>query len=451
MNEEQEAAIKYLDDTLLIAGAGTGKTTTIINKIDYLINKRIFNEKEILVISFTNESVNDLKKKCLHNLDVLTFHKLAINIINDHNLKLCNPYLLDYIIDEYFNSYAKYNVKTKLIIRRLLLETTYYNLKEFIKCFINLYKSNFAEIKNLGNLYFKEHFINKDYLKIILDIYVIYLRELESSGKLDFNDLITYATKLINNKKRKVIYKYIIIDEFQDTSLIRLNLILAIKNKNNAKTFFVGDDYQSIYRFSGCNLNIFLQIDKYISNIKIMKLKHNYRNNTETINVANDFIMKNKLQLQKETICHKNIDKPIKIIYYVDKTKVINKLLNLVTGNILIMGRNNKDKDDFNVKESDDVKFLTIHRAKGLEFDNVILINLENKTMGFPSKILNHDLINRLFASDFFPYEEERRLMYVALTRSKNNTYLLVPKYNSSVFIKELKKNYANYVEIIKI
>lgn len=451
MNEEQEKAVQTLNDTLLIAGAGSGKTFTIINKINHLIDNNIYKEKDILVISFTNESVNDIKRKCSKNIEISTFHKLAINILKDENYHLANNNLLDFIINEYFESFAKFDKKTKQIITRIKVETSVNSLKQYIKTFINLYKANYTNIEKLWNLYKKSYFINKDYLKIILDIYLIYQRELESSGTHDFNDLIINAQKQIEAKTKKVPYKFIIIDEFQDTSYTRLNLILSIKKINQAKIFFVGDDYQSIYRFSGLDLNIFLNIQKYIPTIEILKLVQNYRNNQETINLANKFIMKNNKQIPKTTICQKNLKKPVKIIYFTNKQTIIKKLTPQLFGTTLIMGRNNKDKEEYNIKESENVKFLTVHKAKGLEFDNTIIINLENKTNGFPSRIPNPKLLAKIISTDSFKDEEERRLFYVALTRSKNYTYLIVPKDNPSVFIKEIKKIGKEYIEEINL
>lgn len=451
MNEEQEKAVQTLNDTLLIAGAGSGKTFTIINKINHLIDNNIYTEKDILVISFTNESVNDIKRKCNKNIEISTFHKLAINILKDENYHLANNNLLDFIINEYFESFAKFDKKTKQIIPRIKVETSVNYLKQYIKTFINLYKANYTNIEKLWNLYKKSFFINKDYLKIILDIYLIYQRELESSGTHDFNDLIINAQKQIEAKTKKVPYKFIIIDEFQDTSYTRLNLILSIKKINQAKIFFVGDDYQSIYRFCGLDLNIFLNIQKYIPTIEILKLVQNFRNNQETINLANKFIMKNNKQIPKTTICQKNLKKPIKIIYFTNKQTIIKKLTPQLFGTTLIMGRNNKDKEEYNIKESENIKFLTVHKAKGLEFDNTIIINLENKTNGFPSRIPNPKLLDKIISTDSFKDEEERRLFYVALTRSKNYTYLIVPKDNPSVFIKEIKKIGKEYIEEINL
>ena len=448
MNEKQLEAVKSLENTLVVAGAGSGKTFTIVNKIKYLLDNNIYKENELLIISFTNESVNDLKRKIDYNLDIMTFHKLAITLINNPDMKISNEYYLKYIINEYFNSYGKYNKKQNKLIKRILQEMDIDNLKKLIFTFINLYKSNYNDINYLLNLYQKSHFINKIYFKIILEIYHIYNQEIESSNLYDFNDMIKIATNNINNNIIKTNYKYIIIDEFQDTSLNRFKLIDAIMKQNNAKIFVVGDDYQSIYRFSGCNLDIFLNFNKLVSNLNIINLDYNYRNPKEIIDVANSFIMKNKNQIKKETICLKNINKPIKICFYKNKRTAIEKILKYIDTKYLILGRNNTDKDLFNVQ---DKPFLTIHKSKGLEEDNIILINLTNNNNSLPSKIKNHKIINKLIKTDYYPYEEERRLFYVALTRTRNNIYLLVPKSNYSIFIKELMKNYKNYIEYLNI
>ena len=448
MNEKQLEAVKSLENTLGVAGAGSGKTFTIINKIKYLLDNNIYKENELLVISFTNESVNDLKRKIDYNLDIMTFHKLAITLINNPDMKISNEYYLKYIINEYFNSYGKYNKKQNKLIKRILQEMDIDNLKKLIFTFINLYKSNYNDINYLLNLYQKSHFINKIYFKIILEIYHIYNQEIESSNLYDFNDMIKIATNNINNNLIKTNYKYIIIDEFQDTSLNRFKLIDAIMKQNNAKIFVVGDDYQSIYRFSRCNLDIFLNFNKLVNNLNIIILDYNYRNPKEIIYVTNSFIMKNKNQIKKETICLKNINKPIKICFYKNKRTAIEKILKYIDTKYLILGRNNTDKDLFNVQ---DKPFLTIHKSKGLEEDNIILINLTNNNNSLPSKIKNHKIINKLIKTDYYPYEEERRLFYVALTRTRNNIYLLVPKSNYSIFIKELMKNYKNYIEYINI
>ena len=96
------------------------------------------------------------------------------------------------------------------------------------------------------------------------------------------------------------------------------------------------------------------------------------------------------------------------------------------------------------------INYYTAHKSKGLESNDIILINLTDNVMGFPSQIKNNRIINYLFDKDLYKYDEERRLFYVAITRTKNNVYMLVDRNNMSVFVKELIKDYKNYIDFIK-
>ena len=457
MNEEkydkyQLKAIKSTKNTLLIAGAGSGKTTTIVGKINYLLNNG-YTKNDILCISFTNASVNDLKKKLDNNVDIFTFHKLAINILKeyDNNFKLCDDNLLTQVIDEYILRLLDSKIKKKKFLKYV---TNTNKFKKLAFRFINLYKSNYYDFKNIFIRINKIRNKNKRLTLLmnlinIVNIYKLYEIELKSSLELDFNDLILMATEVIKYTTYTNKYKYIIIDEFQDTSLIRLNLILEIYKKNNCKIFCVGDDFQSIYQFTGCNLNIFLNFKKYFENSSIMKLKRTYRNPQELINVAGNFIMKNKKQIKKKLISNIHISKPIKIVYLKDN---LDELISRINTSYMILGRNNKDIYKYystNEIKNKNIIYKTIHTSKGLESDNIIIINLTNNIDSIPSKIPNDELIDILLNNKDDIYYEERRLFYVALTRTKNNVYLVINKNNISPFVKELIKNNKKYIEFI--
>ena len=118
-------------------------------------------------------------------------------------------------------------------------------------------------------------------------------------------------------------YQYVIIDEYQDSSLIRVNLIQKLIKLNNAKLLVVGDDWQSIYRFSGCDINIFLNFRKYFKKVKTLKIINTYRNNQELIKVASNFVMKNPYQIKKKLNSFKHNSKPIKIFYYKKKERFL--------------------------------------------------------------------------------------------------------------------------------
>ena len=170
MNEKQQLAVTTLGNVLLIAGAGSGKTFTIINKINYLIENNLYKENEILAISFTNESVNDIKRRIKYNIDVKTFHKLALDLIRNDNTKIAKESMLTFLIKEYINK--PQNKRQKKIIRKILLENTKDNLINLISTFINLYKANYSNIDYLISLYKNAHFITKDYLLLIIEIYL---------------------------------------------------------------------------------------------------------------------------------------------------------------------------------------------------------------------------------------------------------------------------------------
>jgi len=448
LDETQINAIKSTSkSTLVVAGAGAGKTLTILGKLRYLIEVMHYKESEILCISFTNETVSSLKNKISvygYNIDVYTFHKLGLSILG--NVIIAPNNYLDYIIDEYFKSFLKYDKKRTRWLKNMLFTNknidNIYNTYEFIKLkqtistFIKLLKSNNLDINYIYKKY-KYSILNKrKLLLIIMEILTIYTNELSSAGMIDFDDMINKSAALV--KSKDLPYKFIIIDEFQDTSLVRYALINEIIKKNNASIFVVGDDWQSIYRFSGCDLNIFVDFKKYFKDTSIYKLKYTYRNSNELIKVSSSFVMKNKMQISKSIISNKNLEKPIKICFNYTVEDIVSMLDDK---DILVIGRNNKDIENINFDNK-----LTIHRSKGLEADNVILVNSDN----IPSTIKEEKILNLVLnKKDYILYAEERRLFYVALTRTKNSIYILVNK-KISPFVKELIHDYKSNIEILK-
>ncbi len=466
LDKEQRIAV-ITDEiaSLIVAGAGSGKSLTMIGKIRYLIERKNVKEDEILCITFTNDAANNLeeniRKNYNYNIKVYTFHKLALEFLKDKHYLISDPNTLRYITDEYFYMISNDESGKKRIKRILKKIDTSYNkilnskelevLKRLIITFINLFKTN-----NYSIDYFLKINKNKDIIRTIIDIYLLYEEELKSSNKIDFNDMINLAIKYVHENDIKK-YKYIIVDEYQDTSYIRYLFLKEIIDKTKAKIVCVGDDYQSIYRFNGCDLSMFLNFKKYFGYTRILKINNTYRNSQELINVAGKFIMKNKRQLYKELKSSKRVSKPIKIMYGDN----LRKLLDIVIKkhkNILILGRNNfdilkyfkLDKDGCIQYKGVNIKYLTMHSSKGLEEECVIIINLKDDILGMPNKIKDDNVLKYVNNNrDIYPYEEERRLFYVALTRSKSDVYLLVDKSRPSVFVKEIIKDSSNYIEYI--
>lgn len=200
-----------------------------------------------------------------------------------------------------------------------LREKTTENFKKTILQFINLYNANNLTKEKLTKLF---SYQNKNQIALIYSIICFYEYKKKEEHILDFDDLIKIATKIIKNNGKITNYKEIIIDEFQDTSLLRLQFIKELVEKTNANLTVVGDDFQSIYKFSGCNLNIFLDFASIFPNAKTFKIQTTYRNCQELISTAGAFIMKNNKQLKKELISQKRITNPIIFVKYgIDKRK----------------------------------------------------------------------------------------------------------------------------------
>ena len=458
--------------TLVIAGAGSGKSLTIIGKIVYLVKRCNIKPEEILCISFTNDATNNLKrniqKNYNFNINIYTFHKLALEILKQNNIEysICPDNYLESIVDNYLLINNKYTIKAlKIVLGKNYRDKELLNLKRLIITFINLFKSNnypidyFKTILKKIKYNIKEYLKNKYLLLLIINIYLYYEQEKENS--LDFNDMINQAIKVLKKTKKIKPYKYIIVDEYQDTSLVKFNMLKEIINITNAKFLGVGDDFQSIYRFTGCNLQIFLNFNKYFTYGKVFQIVNTYRNPQELINVAGKFIMMNKKQQKKNLISHKHLTKPVVIYYSNNKVKALKELLKQIDcQDIMVLGRNNKDiykyidstftqKEDYYTYEDITFRYLTIHKSKGLEAENVILIDVVDNLIGLPTKLKQESILKYVNnTNDYYPYEEERRLFYVALTRTKNKTYIISPYKNESIFIKEISK-YKD-IEIIK-
>lgn len=391
-------------------------------------------------------------------------------------------------------------------VYRILLENkTIKEWEDFIvllKTFIELFKGN-----NYDETKFKEFYdyvgglkdsFSKDrtiaFLKIVEEIYNDYEAYLLKIKKIDFNDMINKASDCIVKNGLDLPYKYIIVDEYQDTSFTRYNLLRNICDSIGAKIMVVGDDWQSIYSFSGCDVNIFTKFDNFFDVCETRYIEKTYRNSQQLIDASSNFVMKNPDQTRKELKSSKSLKYPIKLVNFDNEFDeilkfelIIKNIINQSTfknKKILILGRNNKDifnlLKNFNVeneygkrkfeilgdedklrrnkfvkivyRESPDVniEYRTVHQSKGLECDNVILINLKNWKAGFPNKMVDDPVLNFVKRNgDSFSYAEERRLFYVALTRTKNNVYLLAPYFKSSVFVQELKTD-AN-VELLNL
>ena len=406
----------------------------------------------------------------------------------------------DYYLPKLSYELKKYNIlkksKDEKEIFYKLLQTSksslYLNLIRFLSSFISLFKElgydqySFEKLrKNTSDLLVKKQ------LFLLEDVFNYYQRKLhtvvDGKVKIDFQDMIHYAYSRMDKlkEKEKVHYQYVIIDEYQDISAQRYNFTKKISDLFHSKIVAVGDDWQTIYSFSGSDIKLFTRFYELMGYAEIITISNTYRNSQELIDLAGNFILKNSFQMDKKLYSKKHLRNPVELIsYHYDDDydnlpEVLDRLINNINmenpnNSILLLGRFNSEVDNlldskFFYKNSygDDkiickscpnvkIDFLTVHRSKGLGYDQVIILNGLNIYKGFPSQIKDQPVIKLLKndqnMDEFIEYPEERRLFYVAMTRTKNKVYIMTPDSfdKKSDFIKEIEteKNVA-FSEII--
>ena len=324
-------------------------------------------------------------------------------------------------------------------------------------------KSDFGKLKAI----YQDERTNM-FLNFIENVYDYYQEQLKINHYIDFEDMINEAYEKLDNIKLN--YKYVIIDEYQDISQQRFNLAKKISEVSDSKIIAVGEDVKSIFAFAGSDISLFTEFSNLMGYASLLKITHTYRNSQQLINVAGNFVMSNQKQIKKQLISPKNLENPVMVIAYDDssnKTKnkimMLNKCLADIQKQfekkkkILLIGRYNFEKyyminsDDFSEISTDKIKakkfpnfeidFLSAHSSKGLGYDQVIILNGDDGTYGFPSQIKDDPIMQVINVFDnSYLFAEERRLFYVALTRTKNKVYILTPVNNPSSFILEIIK-----------
>ncbi len=361
--------------------------------------------------------------------------------------------------------------------------------------FITNFKTNGFDADEFDRMYHSTTNVrSRLFLNICQDCYLEYQRHLKENNAVDFEDMINESARVlrqVKEMKEKLHFRYIIVDEYQDISRQRFDLTTALSEVCDGKIIAVGDDWQSIYAFSGSDISLFTKFQEKMGYAKLLKIVRTYRNAQDVIDIAGNFIQKNPTQIEKQLISPKNMENPVIIYTYDNSYKqrgqdrrggVLYATANAVEtaldqiiaynrqagkkddGTILLLGRYGFDGDylersglfEYKTRGSKlksvkypqlDITFMTVHMAKGLGYDNVIVVNGKNETYGFPSKIEDDPVLSFVIKGDnSIDYAEERRLFYVAMTRTKNRVYFIAPEQNPSEFLLEIKHDYKSVV-----
>lgn len=313
-------------------------------------------------------------------------------------------------------------------------------------------------------------------MELFLDLYEAVAQRWEdrlaAEGLVDFDDMLNQSADHIIAGRFPCSVKMVLADEFQDTSRARMRLLQAIVDASGAQFTAVGDDWQSIYRFAGADLAIMSGFQKAHPHAAVRHLSQTFRCPQSLCDLTSEFVSKNPMQLAKKVFTSNPLKGPRVSVVALPTVEDIpgrlkaniqalyDKLPEATEGkplrSMLILGRYRNDRprelEAWRQRFGDkiEVRFLTVHRAKGLEADFVALLNVVQDTLGFPSQVQDDPILQLAMPEpETFAFGEERRLFYVALTRAKRSVVIYTTQHQPSQFLVELQANHG--VEITQV
>ncbi len=338
LNDNQKEAVTYIDGpSLVVAGAGSGKTRVLTYKIAYLLQKGL-PAHSILALTFTNKAANEMRNRVhqlLHyknanRLWIGTFHSIFYRILRAEAAHI--GFTSDFTIYDTADSRSL----LKSIIKDMKLDDKVYKVSN-VHSRISYAKNNLITPAIYAS---SDEFTKNDtYAKMpmLKNIYQVYWNRCFAAGAMDFDDLLLYTNILFRDhpevlNKYQEIFQYILVDEYQDTNFAQ-HLIIKKLSEQHLRICVVGDDAQSIYSFRGANIDNILSFQGAYPKTKVFKLEQNYRSTQNIVNAANSLIQKNKEQIKKRVFSEKETGDLIKVFTSFSDREEADK----VADNILIL------------------------------------------------------------------------------------------------------------------
>ncbi|CQH37873.1 DNA helicase IV [Yersinia frederiksenii] len=479
LNESQSRAVVNGEDSVLVlAGAGSGKTSVLVARAGWLLRRNDALPEQILLLAFGRQAADEMNSRIKERLAVddiqaKTFHALALHIIQQGSRK--TPAISKLESDsqarrsllikhwqqqcsekkaqakgwrEWLTDELEWDVADGDFWQDKRLAARLAGRLERWLGLMRMHGGSQAEMIEQADEEIRDLFQKR--IRLMAPLLKAWKTALKEEGAVDFSGLIHQAVNLLDKGRFVSPWKHILVDEFQDISPQRAMLLTALRKQNKQTCLFaVGDDWQAIYRFSGAELSLTTAFSQNFGEGAECALDTTYRFNDRIGEIANRFIQQNPYQLKKPlNSLSKGNKKSVMILPNDQLEALLDKLSGFVKDDerILILARYHHLRPEILQKAATrwpklNIDFMTIHASKGQQAEYVIIAGLHEGNDGFPAVARESILEDVLLpAPEDFADAEERRLLYVAMTRAKHQVWLLQDTSNPSVFIDQLSE-----------
>ena len=304
LNKEQQEAVKHMEGPLLIlAGAGSGKTTMMTHRIAYMLENGV-SPYNILAVTFTNKAAGEMKDRIesltggTRGMWVMTFHAMCVRILRNHGEVL-----------GFKNGFSIYDESDKKALLKRIVKDLTIDEKIYPVSYLGSVISSCKEAEEDPDDYIENNSMNFK-AETVAKVYARYMEDLQQNNAMDFDDLLWNAVKLFEASSEVLSYyqerfKYIMVDEYQDTNYLQYKLIHALAEKSH-NLCVVGDDDQCIYQWRGADIRNILDFEKDFPETKVIKLEQNYRSDANILDLANSVIANNRNRKAKELWTDRN-------------------------------------------------------------------------------------------------------------------------------------------------
>ncbi|HAB23452.1 MAG TPA: DNA helicase IV [Pantoea sp.] len=475
---QSEAVVNGEDAVLVLAGAGSGKTSVLVARAGWLLRRKLAAPDQILLLAFgrqTAEEMNDRIRSRLGVADIQarTFHALALHIIREGSNKqpvvsklesdiaARHALLIDTWRQQCDEKKAQANGWRQWLRDELeweLPEEHFWQddrlakrLASRLERWLGLMRMHGgAQAAMIADAPEEVRELFSKRVKLMAPLLKAWKSALKEEGAVDFSGLIHQAVAILDKGRFISPWKHILVDEFQDISPQRAALLAALRQQNKRATLFaVGDDWQAIYRFTGAEMTLTTAFHHYFGDGDRCVLDTTYRFNDRIGDIANRFVQQNPHQLRKPlNSLTKGSKKAAGLLPQEQLEPLLNKLSGYVKQDerVLLLARYHHLRPDVLDKAKTrwpklNLDFMTIHASKGQEADFVILLGLQAGKEGFPAEARESVIEQGLLPQpEDFPDAEERRLAYVALTRARQQVWMLYDREQPSRFVEAFRQ-----------